>query len=101
MAASRFKSILMHLANATLSEIKKLLGVVSPGVRKGIKEVAYNLLRGRVPLPKAVLDNLKKYKTQIRDLAKRGLSKCRRKNTRWCRAIKLMLQACLEVIKEL
>lgn len=101
MSASRFKAILEHLAASTINEIKKLLGVVSPGVRKGLKEVAYNLLKGRVPLAKSALENLKKYKTQIRDLAKRGLSKCRRKNTKWCRAIKLMLQSCLEVIKEL
>lgn len=99
MAAKRNKSLLLYLAEAGLTQLKKVLGILSPDERQALKEIAYNLVNKRIPLAKHALTQLRKYKGYLKELAKKGLENCRRKRTKWCTAIQFMLKTVLDAIK--
>lgn len=101
MAAKRNKSLLVYLANAAADKVKKLLGILNRDERKAIKEVALNLIKGNIPLADDVLQNLKKYKRYIRELAKRGINKCKSSKSKLCKAVRFMLQATLSAVQTL
>lgn len=101
MAAKRNKSLLLYLAEAAVTQVKKVLGILNPDERKALKEIAYNLVNKRIPLAKDILQRLRKYKSYFRELAEKGLSSCRGKRTKWCTAIQLMLNSALDAIKRL
>lgn len=101
MAARRNKSLLLYLGAAAIGKVKKLLSLLSRDEQKAIKEVALNLIRGKVPLAGDILENLKKYKHYIRELSKRSISKCKSSKSKLCRAIRAILQAASSVIERL
>ena len=53
---------------------KRLLAIGGPKLQKALREIAYNVLKGKVPLTAPQLKKLKSHKTGIRALAAKKTS---------------------------
>ena len=97
--AAKVKYFLLHLAEAGSKQVKTALQTSSKNQVLGLREVAANLLQGNIPVDEKQRIKLKKFKTFFRELARKGVTRCRL--VKHSKRISLLLQAAKQILSEL
>lgn len=99
MAAKTHKNFLRFLADVPLRQLKSLVKTFSRSQVKAIREVVFNVLRGQVKLTPETKKALQPYKKFLRQLAYKGVKKC--KLNRNCRVLLNVLKAAKDTVESL
>lgn len=90
MPSSASKRFLLFLADLSLKQITKFTKRLSRDQLKAVRELIFNLLKGRVPIDREALDSLTPHKRFLRELAYRGIQRCRM--NKYCKVLLKVLK---------
>lgn len=99
--AQENQSFLLFLADAAYSQVKKIIQWLSPSQKRALKEVSLNILKNSLDLAPEVIKHLSKYKKILREIAYKGINKCKGNQSKLCKTIQVMLKAVRHILKSL
>ena len=93
------KGFLLYLADLTLSQLKTVVKSLTRNQLKAVKELFVNILKGNVHLDTKSRKALAPYKKFLRQLARKGIAKCKLSKT--CTILLNVLKAAKQSIESL
>ena len=79
-AYKEFDVFLKTIKRSKLSKTSSLFKAANDSVVNSLIEIAYNLLKGNIPLSESDIKNLRKHKVHITDLISRKISLKKKRN---------------------